>query len=696
MNLIRHDESKERLMKKKLLSGVLLTALICNSGISAVLADSPNYTEINDGVYLVNSDKKTKQNEKTLTKRLDSSTGKRTFKRKSASERKALSKEEQAIVNVIEQNINKKINLKSRNLVGDALENAVADFAFDVAFKRDNTVYKTMMGLFGSGDDSESVNWFASLTNASKRTMTVFEEGTQKNILLQANYIDNGSDKTIIIHNGYRSDNAGMLKVVRFYSEDGYNVLLPDTRSHNSSEGEYITFGYYEKDDLNKWINQEAELKPKQDIILAGNSMGAATTMLSQAVPNPNVKAYIEDCGYTSLEQQLRDSMQLLTKYFEYIPVLNLTDWYQKEGQLIDKLNDRNVKPILKFNLYDVSPLKSVATSGVPKLFIHGDADTFIPPIAKDQLYANAIGYKEQLLVAGAGHGQSFFTDTDLYQKTVRSFIKNVYAIETKVPVVAPDTNLLQNPTFNFKATGFNNWETSTIFDNNGFTTTPLQRNSYAEFILKTSGEKQVVTATQFNNGIRFYTADGYNDGLVGQNVPVIAGQKYDLSFDVKNETNAAFTYPNVLYGIDAEKRDEPLKGTDTVSKTLTYTATDSKTVKVKVGSKLGHNAFYDLTHYSHTGINNLKLVNTDRTPPQAITVNTVNTKGNKLTIVGKGEPNTKIVVENKDGLNLFETDTDSKGNFSLALSKEQASLFHIFNVDIKGNKSGSTVFIFQ
>lgn len=683
-------------MKKKLLSGVLLTTLICNSGISAVLADSPTYTEIKDGVYLVNSEKKPKQNAKIVANTFDSMANKETFVKKSAADRQALSKDKQDIINEIEQSLNKKVNLKNRNLVGDALDNVVVDFAFDFAFKRDNTLFKRIAELGGTGDDSEFINWFASLTNTTNRTLTVFEAPTNKNILIQANYIDNGSDKTIIIHNGYRADTAGMLKMVKFYSDDGYNVLLPDTRSHNSSEGEYITFGYYEKDDLNKWINQEATLNPNQDIILAGVSMGAATTMLSQTVPNPNVKAYIEDCGYTSLEQQLRDTLHILTQYFEYIPVLNWTDWYQKEGQLISKLNERNVKPILKFDLYDVSPLKSGAKSGIPKLFIHGDADTFIPPIAKDHLYANAIGYKEQLSVVGAGHALSFYLESELYKNTVRSFVKTVYALDTKIPVVAPDVNLLQNPTFNFKAAAFNNWETSTIFDNKGFTTNQLRRNAYSEFILKKSGEKQVVTATQFSSGIRFYTADGYNDGLVGQNVPVIAGQNYDLSFNAKNETNATFTYPNVLYGIDTEKRDEPLKGANTRSKTLTYTATENKDIKVKVGAKLGHNAFYDWTHYSHTVINNLKLVNTDRTPPQAVTINTVTTKGDTLTILGKGEPNTKIVVETQDGLTLFETDTDSKGSFNLHLSKEQASLFHVFNVDVKGNKSGSKVFIYQ
>ena len=337
-----------------------------------------------------------------------------------------------------------------------------------------------------------------------------------------------------------------------------------------------------------------------------------------------------------------------------------------------------------------------MSKTGIPKLFIHGDADWFIPPIAQDKLYDNAIGYKEKLTVPGAEHAVSFNVANDLYKNTVRSFIKTVYSLNTKMPVVAPDVNLLQNPTFTFNETNFNNWETSTTFDNTGFTTNPLERNTYAEFILKKAGKKQVVTATQYNNGIRFYTADSYNDGLVGQNVPVIAGQNYELSFIAKNETNAFFTYPNVLYGINEVKKEDILKGDQATPKSLQFTATETKPAKVKIGAKLGHNPFYDLTHHSHTTINQLQLVNTDRTPPKGVTINTITTNGDTITIQGRGESNTKIVVENKDGQNLSTTDTDSKGNFVLILSTKQNNLFHIFNVDIKGNKSESRVIICQ
>jgi fermentation-respiration switch protein FrsA (DUF1100 family) len=684
-------------MKKKLFCYLLLAVLLFNGGATPVLANGTDVIEVKEGTFWI-KDNDVQSKTKKETKRSRTAVQDETFEKKTEKERAALPKEEKAIVDNIEQYLNEQAQSKGRSLIGDVLDDAVVSLAFEFGFKRENALFNSISSATSgaASEENECIRWFEQLTNVSERTLTVFDEPTGKNIVLRARYIDNGSDRTIILHNGYRASSYEMYKPAKFCAEEGYNVLLPDIRSHNSSEGEYITFGHYEKDDLNKWIDQEAEINPQQDIFLLGASMGAATTMLSQATPNPNVKAYIEDCGYDTLEQQLRDTLHLLTQYFEYIPIVNWMDWYKKEGELIQKLNEQKVKPILKFDLYTVSPFESVAVSGLPKLFIHGAADWFIPPIAEEKLYGNAIGYKEQLIVPGAGHAESFDVAGETYKQTVLSFIKNVYAMDNKIPVVAPDVNLLKNTTFNADATNFTDWETSTTFDNAGFTQESLSKNSYDEFVLKKSGNEDLVTALQYNDGIRFYTLYGYNDGLVGQNVAVDQGETYALSFNAKNETNAFFTYPNVLYGIDDIKKDDSLRSADVLTKTLQYTADATKEVKVKVGAKLGYYAFYDFTHFSHSTINNLQFINVDRTPPANLMIGSMKVQENSCTIQGIAESNSKILVENQEGTSIFEGKADAAGHFNITLSKEQGVIFHLVNVDVKGNRSQSSVFIFQ
>ncbi|MCH0373636.1 hypothetical protein KEL17_08670, partial [Enterococcus faecium] len=74
-----------------------------------------------------------------------------------------------------------------------------------------------------------------------------------------------------------------------------------------NSGGDYVTYGQYESDDVLYWINQEVRERPSQKILLYGGSMGAATMMSVLAKDIPvNVKGIIENCGFASIDEQLR------------------------------------------------------------------------------------------------------------------------------------------------------------------------------------------------------------------------------------------------------------------------------------------------------------------------------------------------------------------------------------------------------
>ncbi len=55
------------------------------------------------------------------------------------------------------------------------------------------------------------------------------------------------------------------------------------------------------------WINREVGTKPTQKILLYGGSMEAAAMMSTLAKDIPaNVKGIIENCGFKSIDEQLR------------------------------------------------------------------------------------------------------------------------------------------------------------------------------------------------------------------------------------------------------------------------------------------------------------------------------------------------------------------------------------------------------
>lgn len=86
----------------------------------------------------------------------------------------------------------------------------------------------------------------------------------------------------------------------------GYNVLIPDARAHGQSQGKYIGYGWPEKYDVRKWVNKDLSIEGrKQQIVIFGVSMGGATTMMTSGLKMPKqVKAYIEDCGYSDVKAE--------------------------------------------------------------------------------------------------------------------------------------------------------------------------------------------------------------------------------------------------------------------------------------------------------------------------------------------------------------------------------------------------------
>ena len=58
-------------------------------------------------------------------------------------------------------------------------------------------------------------------------------------------------------------------------------------------------------------------------------------------------------------------------------------------------------------------------------MFIHGDADDFVPTAMVDQNYAATKGPREKFIVKGAKHAKSLETDKTGYYAKVTAFLDN-------------------------------------------------------------------------------------------------------------------------------------------------------------------------------------------------------------------------------------------------------------------------------
>lgn len=217
---------------------------------------------------------------------------------------------------------------------------------------------------------------------------------------------------TALIIHGYKDNAIRMLMIGHLFSKElGYNILLPDLRGQGKSNGNYIGMGWKDRDDIMQWLAVSKSIYGDTTrIVLHGISMGAAAAMMvaDENIPS-NVKCIIEDCGYTSVWDEF--SYRLKEEYgLPEFPILYSTSLYckLKEG----------------WSFQQASALERVQKCKLPMLFIHGDADTYVPTWMVHKLYEAKQGEKELWIVPGVVHAKAYWDYTDEYVKRASGFVR--------------------------------------------------------------------------------------------------------------------------------------------------------------------------------------------------------------------------------------------------------------------------------
>jgi pimeloyl-ACP methyl ester carboxylesterase len=188
----------------------------------------------------------------------------------------------------------------------------------------------------------------------------------------------------------------------------GRSALIVDQRCCGKSEGRVITFGIREHRDCLTWIDYATERFGKdRKIVIGGVSMGAATVVMAagEKLP-PNVVCAMADCGYSSTEDILK----------KVIRQINLPVWL--------------MYPLIRlggivyggFDVKKGSPMEAAKHATVPIVFLHGDADDFVPHDMSVKVHEVCVSPKKMVTIKGAGHGLAFPVDRKGYVDALREF----------------------------------------------------------------------------------------------------------------------------------------------------------------------------------------------------------------------------------------------------------------------------------
>jgi len=251
-------------------------------------------------------------------------------------------------------------------------------------------------------------NWFKE-QNLEAVSQTSFD-----GLTLYARYLKNEkqNNKAVILAHGYRSDSDKMGDYAKFYYDLGFDILIPDARGHGNSEGDYVGYGWHDRIDYLGWVDVLIEKYDIEDIVLHGNSMGAATVLMvsGEELP-PQVRGIIADSGYTTVKEELAHQL----KHLYDLPARPLLDF----TSMMTKVRSG-------FTFEEASALDQVKNNKLPLFIIHGDEDELVPTEMAHELYEAAGGEKELWIVPGAGHTKAYEVATEEFEHRLSQFLNGI------------------------------------------------------------------------------------------------------------------------------------------------------------------------------------------------------------------------------------------------------------------------------
>lgn len=185
----------------------------------------------------------------------------------------------------------------------------------------------------------------------------------------------------VIYMHGNSSSRLEALETLSYLLPSNITVFCFDFAGCGNSEGEYISLGWHERDDLEIIIEYLRRERRVLTLGLWGRSMGAVTALL-HADRDPSIAGIVLDSPFSNMKVLVNE----LAKQHTKIPSLLVN------GAL--KLVRSSIKSKANFDVHDLSPIDHVGNSFMPALFAYADGDDFILPHHAKDLHDKYFGDK--------------------------------------------------------------------------------------------------------------------------------------------------------------------------------------------------------------------------------------------------------------------------------------------------------------
>jgi pimeloyl-ACP methyl ester carboxylesterase len=196
----------------------------------------------------------------------------------------------------------------------------------------------------------------------------------------------------VIYMHGNSSARIEVLPQLSYLLSLGLAVFAFDFAGSGKSDGDYVSLGFYEREDLSCIVAHLRATNVVSTIALWGRSMGAATALMF-GDRDPSIACMILDSSFCDLTQLCEEMCEKGREQGIVVPGFVVS--------VALKMIQMSVKKQAGFNIKHISPLSHSDKCFIPALFVAGEHDDFIKKHHSEALHAKYAGDKNIIIVEG-------------------------------------------------------------------------------------------------------------------------------------------------------------------------------------------------------------------------------------------------------------------------------------------------------
>ena len=366
------------------------------------------------------------------------------------------------------------------------------------------------------------------------------------------------------------------------------------------SEGDYISLGYYEKDDVKCIIEYLQKSKKVGKIALWGRSMGAVTAIMYASEHPEDISALVLDSGFYSLKKLIYELVK---------SKVNLPDFLIE--QVLKKVKE-TIKEKAGFQLEHLETFLYAQNCKTPAFFCHGEDDNFVNQEHCKNLFNDYQGEKKIKIVKGK-HNTA--RPKDLKVEIVSFLEKYIKDIDYECDETIINCNTYQGIIFN------NNLVINYNHNTNNINNIHNNKRSNKDRKINSTHKKSNILKNSYNNILPFNRGNTDEKSLISdrnasQNMRAYSFNKYgnnDLNIiNRKNTNNFNMKSMNInMVNIKPSKFDEDFKSdisSDSNEEPILYTKksiTNKNNIKIRSSSVDNQIINKDFNKNLNSSINN-------------------------------------------------------------------------------------------